>query len=104
MNDPSADFTVTHVRPYIHRQEKTVAAWEFKLHLKFDGATAMDAFLVGVPAGFRKPLAEWTRADLNRFIEAILREDPKAQKLMVEVRRRAEMELIADFDLDKMAA
>jgi hypothetical protein len=89
--------TISHVRPVVRRADEVVVAWIFRLTLAEGGETAFDDVPVDVA---RKPLAAWTRTELDTLFARAAKEHVRA----VELHQRLAVEERADFDLGSLPA
>ena len=96
--------TVSKAKPHVLKGTRMVVAWEFDVTVQDREAKAMDSFHFEVPPAFQKPLEDWTRRDLMRFIEGCLNQHPTYARLLQILTQRRDREEVADYNVETMAA
>lgn len=99
---PGARFEVSRVQPVIHTATGTVAAWRYRLAVKFGEASGFDDLVIELPPSGRTRLADWTLADLRAVLAAVVPVSPRIQELIKIVQFRRDFTVIEDFDLRQL--
>lgn len=72
--------TVSHITPVEDRTSHAVIRWECRLTLSQDGTTLFEDFRM-TPDGPFKPLAQYTKLDLQRVLEKLAR-SPQTEQFL----------------------
>lgn len=99
---PGARFEVSRVRPVVHTASGQVAGWRYRLAVRFGDASGFDDLAVELPPAGRRPLADWTLADLRALLAAVVPTSPRIQELVKIVQFRRDFTVIEDFDLRQL--